>query len=286
MPLQPTLLSDLPSIRPFLKWPGGKYRLISRLKSHLPQGSYLIEPFVGAGALFLNTQYQSVVLNDINPDLINVFQQLQNHGKKFIGDARKLFVSKNNQSTIYYRFRARFNQSNDLWERALLFLYMNRHGYNGLCRFNLKGGFNVPFGNYRHPYFPEKELASFYQRSKLAKFYCQHYTLLLEQFLKHPELDKMVFYCDPPYAPLSKTANFTGYAAWRFTLEDQRELAKWAKKLKKGGATVLISNHDTPFTREIYRGAKIQQFEVSRTISCQVNARHPVKEIIACYLPS
>lgn len=250
---------------------------------HLPEVSCLIEPFVGAGALFLNTAYPQMILNDINTDLINLYRQLQTHSEHFIRDAKKMFVSKNNHAKTYYRWREIFNASCDPWERSLLFLYLNRHGYNGLCRYNAKGGFNVPFGDYSRPYFPHKELEAFTAHSQKATFHCQDYATLLSQFLKSPKLNHMVFYCDPPYAPLTPTANFTGYAKQRFTLEDQKKLAKMAKSLARKGATVLISNHDTPFTREIYRGAKLQQLEVSRTISCQGSTRGKVAEIIACY---
>lgn len=277
--------ANTPLVRPFLKWPGGKYRLVSTLKSYLGNESCLVEPFVGAGALFLNTQHSRVIVNDVNTDLINLFRQLQNNSLNLTKEAKKLFVTKNNQAKIYYRFRERFNDSQDLWERALLFLFLNRHGYNGLCRYNAKGFYNVPFGAYKRPYFPEYEMQVFSKRAQHVTFHCQDYTDLLNQLLQSPRLEKMTIYCDPPYAPLTETANFTGYAAKRFTLEDQKRLAQLAKALAKKGAKVLISNHDTPFTREIYRGARCQEIEVSRTISCKTDTRHKVSEIIACFSP-
>lgn len=273
-------------MRPFLKWPGGKFRLISTLKPFLPDCTHLVEPFVGAGALFLNTQHPQAILNDINPDLINLYGQLQTTHQQFLSDSQKLFVKKYNNAKTYYKFRERFNNCQDSWERALLFLYLNRHGYNGLCRYNLKGRYNVPFGDYVKPYFPQKELEAFTLLAKKVTFFCEDYSSLLNKFLQMPTLKHMVFYCDPPYAPLSTTANFTGYAAHRFTLDDQRKLAQLAKSLSKKGATVLISNHDTPFTREIYTGAKLRQLEVTRTISCHGQTRQKVAEIIACYIPS
>jgi DNA adenine methylase len=272
-----------PLVRPFLKWPGGKYRLVTTLKSYLGQGSCLVEPFVGAGALFLNTQHREVIVNDINPDLINLFRQLQNNSLSLTKDAKKLFNAKNNQAKVYYRIRERFNNSQDLWERALLFLFLNRHGYNGLCRYNAKGFYNVPFGAYKRPYFPENEMLFFSKRAQHVTFHCQDYKDLLNGLLQSPILHQMTIYCDPPYAPLTETANFTGYAAKRFTLDDQKHLAGIAKALAKKGAKVVISNHDTPFTREIYRTAKCQKIEVSRTISCNTSTRNKVSEIIACF---
>ncbi|MFI4938268.1 MAG: Dam family site-specific DNA-(adenine-N6)-methyltransferase [Candidatus Berkiellales bacterium] len=270
-------------IRPFLKWPGGKFRLIPVLKSHLPARTCLVEPFVGAGALFLNTDYPETVLNDINPDLINLYQQIQKKGKKFIPEAKKFFTTKHNVEKKYYHIREHFNESDDLWLRALYFLYLNRHGYNGLCRYNLKGYYNVPFGDYKRPYFPEAELEFFQRRAKKVRFYCQDYVSLLKNYAKQSNLSHLVLYCDPPYTPLTKTANFTGYAAHRFTLEHQTQLAELAKTLAQKGAIVIISNHDTPFTRQIYQGAAIQPLKVARSISCSGANRRKVGEVIACF---
>lgn len=272
-----------PLKKPFLKWAGGKFRLLAVLQAHLPKRAYLIEPFVGAGALFLNTAYPKTILNDINSDLINLYHQLQNNGKKFISESKTLFVHKNNLPSAYYRIREAFNKTDCPWQRAIYFLYLNRHGYNGLCRYNLQGGYNVPFGDYQRPYFPQNELEFFCQRGKNISFRCQSYEALLTSFLNSKKLKECVFYCDPPYAPLSKTANFTGYAANRFTLDDQYNLAMLAKKLAKKGAAVLISNHDTTFTRQIYQGAKIVRLEVRRTISCQTSKREKVPEILAYF---
>jgi len=271
-----------PLVRPFLKWPGGKFRLVPTLKTHLEHNRYLVEPFAGAGALFLNTQYPKTLINDINPDLINIYRQLQQNGDEFIVEAKKYFQKKYNRAGAYYQLRSRFNRSKKPFERALLFLYLNRHGYNGLCRYNLKGHYNVPFGAYAAPYFPQAELEISQVRLAKVTLHCESYLSFLNNLLTQ-DLSQMVIYCDPPYAPLSKTANFTGYAANKFTLEDQRALAHIARELASLGAVVLISNHDTPFTRSLYRGAKLKQIEVSRTISCQGSKRAKVPELIACF---
>ncbi len=269
-------------VRPFLKWPGGKFRLVPTLKKHLVENRYLVEPFAGAGALFLNTHHPEILINDINPDLINIYRQLQQTGSDFIDEAKAYFQKKFNRSKTYYQLRARFNRSKKPLERALLFLYLNRHGYNGLCRYNLKGLYNVPFGAYAAPYFPQEELMICHARLQQVTLHCENYTAFLNRLLER-DLSQMVIYCDPPYAPLSKTASFTGYAANKFTLEDQQQLATFAKQLAKKGAVVLISNHDTPFTRSIYKGAKLKKIEVSRTISCHGGTRSKVSELIACF---
>lgn len=273
-------------IRPFLKWPGGKFRLLPTLQNYLPNTPILVEPFVGAGSLFLNTKHAQVIVNDINVDLINLFRLVQN-SKDAMHDAKKYFVARYNKESAYYRLRERFNQSKALKERASLFLYLNRHGYNGLCRYNAKGIYNVPFGDYKRPYFPQNELAIFYSRAQSVTFHCEDYAAFLSPFLKYPKrkLQQMTFYCDPPYSPLSKTANFTSYAQQRFTQDDQEQLAYFAQSLSHKGATVLISNHNTPFTQTIYAKAKCVVVDVRRSISCNAKARHKVSELIACFTP-
>ena len=110
------------------------------------------------GSVFLNTDYEAYLLTDINPDLIRFYNLLKYKPDQLILDARRLFAEEYNQSQEYYALRERFNATQDEYQRALMFLYLNRHGYNGLCRYNRKGGFNVPFGRYKRPHFPEAEL--------------------------------------------------------------------------------------------------------------------------------
>jgi DNA adenine methylase len=265
--------------RAFLKWAGGKYSLINPIKNQLPHGKKLIEPFVGAGSVFLNTDYESYLLNDINADLITLYQFVKRRPKTFIQDARKLFTARNNQADVYYALRAEFNASADPYYRSLLFLYMNRHGYNGLCRYNSKGIFNVPFGDYRKPYFPEAELEFFAEKAKRAKFICHSFEHVFRRARKGD-----VIYCDPPYAPLVQASNFTSYATGGFGLGDQSELARHALRAAcKRQIPVLISNHDTPLTRALYEPATISQLSVARSISQKADGRKPVKELLALY---
>ncbi len=130
--------------RAFLKWAGGKYPLVDDIRRHLPAGDCLIEPFVGAGSVFLNTEFESYILADINNDLINLYNIVKLRTDDFVRDARVLFTGDFNHSELFYQLRQEFNASTDAYRRALLFLYLNRHCYNGLCRYNLSGEFNVP----------------------------------------------------------------------------------------------------------------------------------------------
>ncbi|MGL5596709.1 MAG: Dam family site-specific DNA-(adenine-N6)-methyltransferase [Aeromonas sp.] len=267
--------------RAFLKWAGGKYSLVEEIAERLPAGRVLLEPFVGAGSVFLNTDYDAYVLNDINPDLICLYNHLKQSPDRFIAQARELFVAELNHKAAYYRLRIQFNQTEETFERALLFLFLNRHGFNGLCRYNKKGGFNVPFGSYKKPYFPEKELWAFAEKAQKATFICESYA----DAMKRAQAD-WVIYCDPPYVPLSTTASFTSYAAGGFTLDDQAVLARLARHTAaQKGVPVLISNHDIELTRELYRGARLDEVLVKRTISSHGGSRNKVAELLALYPP-
>lgn len=267
--------------RAFLKWAGGKFNLIEAIRSHLPAADVLVEPFVGAGSVFLNTDYPNYVLNDINADLIHLYQGLQQQAPKLIADAKVLFRSENNDKATFLALRQQFNQTTEPYQRSLLFLFLNRHCYNGLCRYNQSGAFNVPFGSYKKPYFPEAELEMFAEKSQRAIFTCFSYQ---QVFANLP--DNSVVYCDPPYVALSKTANFTAYAKKSFNLDDQADLASLAEQAQQQGHTVLISNHDTSWTRKIYHAAEIHTLQVGRSISQKGSTRGKVDELFALYSAS
>lgn len=265
--------------RAFLKWAGGKFKLVDELAKHLPQGERLVEPFVGAGSVFLNTDYDSYLLCDINHDLINLYNIVKSQPEKYIAAAKAMFVPEMNVKEQYYRVREEFNQTQDPFLRSVYFLYMNRHGFNGLCRYNRKGGFNVPFGSYKKPYFPEKELRYFSEKAQKAIFECVGY----EQAFDMSKAGDVI-YCDPPYAPLSTTASFTTYAGPGFSLDDQALLARKSRHTAlERDIPVLISNHDIPLTRELYRGAKMASIDVQRNISQKGISRKKVAEVMALY---
>ena len=265
-------------MRPFLKWPGGKHRLADRIRAHLPPGQRLVEPFVGSAALFLHATFDSAWLTDINADLIGLYLALQSEGERFVDAARTLFKPEHNQAERYYAHRARFNAAEDSWERALLFLYLNRHGYNGLVRYNAAGHFNVPFGRYARPYFPESELRGFAAAAGRAEFGVADFRTAMAACQPGD-----VVYCDPPYVPLSATAHFTAYAGGGFSAQDQQDLAHAARRLAARGIPVLISNHDTPWARALYHGAQVEAFSVPRSISCHGDRRRSAPELLALF---
>ncbi|HIF9434715.1 TPA: Dam family site-specific DNA-(adenine-N6)-methyltransferase [Photobacterium damselae] len=270
--------------RAFLKWAGGKYSLVEDIERHLPPARKLVEPFVGAGSVFLNTDFEHYLLADINPDLINLYNILKDRPEQFIEDSKTFFTEDTNTSSFYYDARDKFNQTEDKYKRSLYFLYLNRHGFNGLCRYNKSGGFNVPFGRYVKPYFPENEMRFFAKKAKKATFVCQPY----DKTLKDAMRDKnCVVYCDPPYAPLSPTASFTSYTSNGFNLQEQLKLVDFAELASKKGVSVLISNHKTKETLDWYKNASDKIFvEVNRYISSKACKRHKVDELLALYQPS
>ncbi len=268
--------------RAFLKWAGGKFGLVEDIQRHLPPADELVEPFVGAGSIFLNTEFKHYLLADINPDLINLYNLLKERPSEYIDEAKRWFTPENNRKEAYLSIRQQFNQTDDIMYRSLAFLYMNRFGFNGLCRYNKKGGFNVPFGSYKKPYFPQAELEFFAEKAQRATFICAGYD---ETFRRAAA--SSVVYCDPPYAPLSSTANFTSYAGNGFTLDDQAALADIAEKTAtERGIPVLISNHDTILTRRLYHGAQLNVVKVKRTISRNGAGRNKVDELLALFSPA
>ena len=265
--------------KPFLKWAGNKFRLMDKIQKLLPNGKRLIEPFAGSAAVFLNTNYNNYLLSDSNADLINLYNILKEKNSDFIKYSKRYFNSKYNTEDAYYELRRQFNSTISIQKKSALFLYLNRHGYNGLCRYNLSGGYNVPFGRYKNPYFPENEMLVFSEKAQQATFIHQDFSSVMLQAKKGD-----VIYCDPPYAPLSTSANFTQYSAGGFNLEQQEQLARIASEKSVCGIPVLISNHNTSFTLKTYDQAqKITKFRVQRYISCNGNKRNTAGELLALY---
>ncbi|GAA0204534.1 Dam family site-specific DNA-(adenine-N6)-methyltransferase [Kangiella japonica] len=239
----------------------------------------MIEPFVGSGVVFLNADYDRYLLADINPDLINLFRDLKRGKSSFIHYCANFFTEEYNNEKRFYELREYFNQLEASKERSALFLYFNRHGYNGLCRYNRSGGFNVPFGRYKRPYFPGHELEVFAKKSQKAEFKCQGFR---QSFNASRKGD--VIYCDPPYIPQSLTANFTDYTKQGFTYGQQVELGYLAERAREKGVVTAVSNHDTVVAREIYKEATtVASFDVQRFISCDGNNRAKAKELLAVY---
>jgi DNA adenine methylase len=253
------------SCRPPLKWAGGKRWLVPQLqplwKSSNPDR--LVEPFCGGLAVALGLEPQEALLNDINPHLINFYRWLRR--------GLRCSITMQNARDTFYERRERFNQllldgSQESSEAAALFYYLNRTGYNGLCRFNHSGRFNVPFGRYRSINYVSD--FSPYQ----AAFRGWHFEV--EDFEKLDLDEKDFVYADPPY-----DVQFTQYSKNGFTWEDQIRTAEW---LAHHTGPVVLSNQATDRIVKLYEklGYAVRFLDGPRMISC-TGARTPAREVLA-----
>ena len=266
-----------PQSRPFLKWAGSKQRLLPSLLPLLPLGKRLIEPFVGAGSVFLATDYPSYVVNDANPDLVAMWSALKERPRQFIQDASALFCESNWSQGRYLELRDEFNLAADRYSRAVLLPYLNRFGFNGLYRVNRSGAFNVTYGDpVRLPQFPFDAAARAADQLRRAVVLGGDFGSALEMAGPGD-----VVYCDPPYLNSTKGATFQAYTAAGFGLSDHQRLVSTAKAAVDRGARVFVSNHDTAEARELYRGFRLHSMEALRTVAASSSARVRCKELVA-----
>lgn len=265
-------------VRPFLKWAGGKYRVLDEILPRLPAARRLVEPFAGSAAVSLNAGFPAALVADSNADLINLYRSIQADAPRFINEAGALFGGAHNNRDAFEALRAEFNESNDPFGRSVIFVYLNRHGFNGLCRYNAKGRFNVPFGKYDNPGFPQLEIEAFSKATAHVEFLHQDFLTTMS----NAEAGDVV-YCDPPYVALSVTSNFTSYSAGAFSFAEQKALAEKARECAARGIPVVISNHNTAESRALYQGADIHAFEVQRFISSKASTRGNAPELLAVF---
>ncbi|MEG5932561.1 Dam family site-specific DNA-(adenine-N6)-methyltransferase [Enterobacter hormaechei] len=265
-----------------LKWAGGKYLLLKELLNAMPPGVRLVEPFVGGGSVFLNAglknQFSRFLLADINADLVNLYQMLAIVPQQ-VTDAAKVFYADFNTPSQYQTVKDAFNAHDmDAVTRAAAFLFINRHCFNGLIRYNQQGIFNVGYGKYEAPYFPESEIVDFIRVAPSCVF-------LNAGFEKTLSLAGAgdVVYCDPPYEPMPGKDGFTGYAAGGFKWEQQVALAQACVDAHKRGAEVLITNSGAPKILELYKahGMKVQDINAKRSISSKGSTREIATDILA-----
>ncbi|ROR58856.1 UNVERIFIED_ORG: DNA adenine methylase [Providencia alcalifaciens] len=265
------------SNKTILKWAGSKVRIMDQLRPHLPKAKRLVEPFAGSCAVMMNTDYEQYLIADANPDLINLYETLTILPESMLIEALPLF--RRNNSADYYLARSEFNDSKQALSRlsqASLFLYLNRHCFNGLCRYNQQGKFNVPFGQYKAPYFPKNEIDSFCDKAYLTK--TQILNLEWQDTLSLVDFSDGV-YCDPPY--MGGRDSFTQYHTAGFTDADHEALAITLKDINDiQGNPITVSN--SPEAKALYAdlGFTIHEIEAPRTIAGN-GKRTPAKEIIA-----
>lgn len=270
--------------RPIVKWAGGKGQLLPELLKRMPPsfGRYY-EPFAGGAALFfrLSPHLQSgqAYLNDLNAELIQLYQIVKEEVHTLIQLLRQHAQNyRHNPEAYYYQVRALQPAELSPAERAARFIFLNKTCYNGLYRVNRSGQFNVPFGRYKNPTILNTEglLA--------ASLALQKATLTqadFEEAVQDARAGDFVYF-DPPYHPVSRTANFTSYTDVPFDEAQQVRLARLYRQLHERGCYVMLSNSDTPLVHELYQDFDIHVVPANRAINSNARRRKGITEVIVC----
>ncbi len=263
---------------PIVKWVGGKSKLLAELQRWVPRryGRYF-EPFAGGAAMFFHLAPAKAVLCDTNGDLIHMYRTIASQTSAVIEqlEEHREQHSRDHFYAVRDRWNARLSTETDDW-RAATFIYLNKTCYNGLWRVNRNGGFNVPMGSYRNPrIFDAAQLRAAATVLRGAELRGQSFV----DGVADAGPGDLVYF-DPPYHPVSATANFTSYTAESFGCEQQRQLAALARRLNDRGCTVIASNSDTPFIRELYAEFRIEVVHCARAINSNAAKRGPVREVV------
>lgn len=267
-------------IAPVLKWAGGKRQLLDTLIPLVPKDySIYCEPFVGGGALFFALQPQSACINDVNHELIRVYTVIKNDVDVLIEQLKQF---QNNKDQFYEirswdRNKDKYTHLSDI-EKAARIIYLNKTCFNGLFRVNASGEFNVPFGNYANPNIvnePVLRAISFYFNNSEIVFNAVDYAEILKNLP-----DNAFVYLDPPYDPVSVTANFTGYTKDGFSRDEQIKLRKCCDELNERGIKFMLSNSATDFICDQYSKYNIEIISAKRLVGADASKRGRIQEVI------
>lgn len=267
-------------IAPVLKWAGGKRQLLDALIPLVPKDySVYCEPFVGGGALFFALQPQSACINDVNYELIRVYTVIKNDVDALIEQLKQF---QNNKDQFYEirswdRNKDKYTHLSDI-EKAARIIYLNRTCFNGLFRVNASGEFNVPFGNYANPNIvnePVLRAISFYFNNSEIVFNAVDYAEILKNLP-----DNAFVYLDPPYDPVSVTANFTSYTKDGFSRDEQIRLRKCCDELNERGIKFMLSNSATDFIYDQYSKYNIEIISAKRLVGADASKRGRIQEVI------
>ncbi len=294
--------SDEKTVKPFLKWAGGKSQLLKEIERYYPFADSNItkyaEPFVGGGAVLFDIldkfDLQEVYISDINAELINTYRIVRDNVdaiiKMLLRFQNEYIPLDTDRRKIYYNEkRMRFNDlkvnrnDNINIEKAALMIFLNKTCFNGLFRVNKKGLFNVPMGAYKNPLIcDENNLRTVSEKLHNVTIVCGDYKEAANFIDEHTFV-----YFDPPYRPITDTASFTAYTENLFNDKQQIELARFVDDMHKKGAKIVISNSDPKNVNEqddffdnIYADRKIKRVEATRMINCNSAARGKIKELL------
>ncbi len=276
-------INEYRNVKPLLKWAGGKRQIINDLYKLIPtKFNYYYEPFIG-GASFLIHLYNKRLINeasisDLNDELINFYNVIKHKLNEFLEYQKNNNFK--NENVDYYRLRDEYNNiiGNDNYNvrRAVLFLYFNKHAYNGLWRVNSNNKFNVPSGKYKTVnMFDYDNISNFSLMLKRIDIRNSDFELTV----RDAEENDFVYF-DPPYDPLNKTSSFTGYTKNGFDYDEQMRLFKVFKELTDRKVNVMLSNSYSDKMKLLYQEFNINIVNVNRFINSDVSKRQGLKEII------
>lgn len=291
------------TLKPFVKWVGGKGQLVDEIMEILPAREEKIlnkyaEPMVGGGALFFRLlsdyDFEELYIGDSNPELINAYIAIKKNVEQLIEklscmQSNYLPLDDNGRKFYYYDVRDKFNgislSEKTSVEKAAYFIFLNKTCFNGLYRVNKKGQFNVPMGSYKNPAICDGEnLRNVHAALQNVKIVCGDYTKA-SSFID----DKTLVYFDPPYRPISETSAFTSYNSTAFDDSEQIRLAQFVGKINALGAKILVSNSepknfnpDDEFFEDLYRGYTIRRVSATRMVNSNAGGRGKINELLIC----
>lgn len=270
--------------KPVIKWAGGKRKLLDEILARTPETiETYFEPFTGGGAVFFalanRKRFKRAVLNDLNAELIETYRVIQSSN---VVDLVALLKTYQHSREFYNHLRRL--PATDLGSpivRAARFIYLNRTGFNGLYRVNKKGEFNVPFGRYTNPTIcDEQGLMRAHEALQSAVLTSLDFTFILNRYDHFEAREGDFVYFDPPYLPVSKTANFVSYTAGGFGISDHRRLAETLATLQSKNVRALLSNSDVPAIREIFKDFTTEEVSAPRAINSKGDRRGRIGELL------
>ena len=267
-------------VAPVLKWVGGKRQLLGEITPLLPgQITTYCEPFLGGGAVLFSLQPSNAIVNDLNADLITVYEVIRDDVEALIASLKH----HENTAAYFYAIRdmdldkAKYRALSKV-ERASRMIYLNKTCFNGLFRVNSSGEFNTPFGQYKNPNIvnePVLRAVSCYFRDSGIRFYSEDFAATLDRVGAGGFV-----YLDPPYDPVSDTASFTGYNKGGFDKSEQIRLKQCCDDLTRRGVKFLLSNSATPLIRELYQGYEMTIVKAKRAINADATKRGAIEEVL------
>ncbi len=268
------------SVRPFVKWVGGKRRSLPKLMNFVPEHiETYVEPFVGGGAMLFAIKFKRAIINDCNEELINAYRTIRDDLDGLIEILKDMPYE-----LEYFKEVRAWDRDKEAFykrpntERAARLIYLLKTCFNGLYRVNKKNIFNTPFGKLNNPLICDVETLTAvheFLNTHDIEICNESYDTVLERIP-----DNSFVYLDPPYAPLSVTSSFTSYQPGEWTDEDQYLLAEHCKKLHKRKIKFMQSNSTAPICFNLYKHYQINTLDATRCISSQTNARGAIKELV------